>query len=62
MSSDDIVKKIKKDGWYLVNTVGSHMQFRHPVKKGRVTVPEGRKDVPIGIVISIEKQSGLKLR
>lgn len=62
MSSKEIVKKIKADGWYLVNTEGSHMQFRHPVKKGRTTVPAGLKDVPIWIVISIEKQSGVKLR
>lgn len=62
MSSDEIVKKIKADGWYLVNTEGSHMQFRHPVKKGRTTVPAGLKDVKIWVVISIEKQSGVKLR
>lgn len=62
MSSDDIVKRLKADGWYWVGTEGSHMHFRHPVKKGKVTVPVGRKDMRIRTLISIEKQSGLKLR
>jgi len=38
------------------------MQFKHPVKKGRVTVPHPERDIPIGTLKSIEKQSGLKLR
>jgi predicted RNA binding protein YcfA (HicA-like mRNA interferase family) len=41
---------------------GSHTQFKHPTKKGRVTVPHPKRDVPIGTSKSIEKQSGLKLR
>ena len=35
----DVLKLPKDDGWYLVATEGSHRQFRHPNKKGRVTVP-----------------------
>ena len=41
---------------------GSHIQFKHPIKKGRVTVPHHARDVPIGTLKSIEKQSGLRLR
>ena len=41
---------------------GSHVQFTHPIKKGRVTVPHPKRDIPIGTLKSIEKQSGLKLR
>jgi len=41
---------------------GSHCQLRHPTKKGRVTVPHPRRDIPLGTVKSIEKQSGLLLR
>lgn len=33
-----ILKLLAKDGWYLVHQVGSHRQFRHPTKKGKVTV------------------------
>jgi len=39
MHSRDVIKELKKDGWYEVNQVGSHKQFKHPAKKGRVTVP-----------------------
>jgi len=53
-------KALKKDGWYEVAQKGSHVQFRHPVKAGWTTVPHPKKDVPLGTVKSIEKQSGLK--
>ncbi|MFL9610168.1 type II toxin-antitoxin system HicA family toxin [Methylobacillus sp. Pita2] len=60
MNSADLIKQIKKDGWELVNTVGSHHQFRHPTKPGKVTVPHPKKDLPIGTVHSILKQAGLR--
>jgi len=50
------------DGWYEVNHVGSHKQFKHPVKSGKVTVPHPNRDVPIGTLRSIQNQSGIKLR
>jgi predicted RNA binding protein YcfA (HicA-like mRNA interferase family) len=37
-----------------------HRQFRHPAKAGRVTVPHPVKDLKIGTLKSIEKQSGIK--
>jgi len=62
MDSRDIIKELKRDGWYEVSQVGSHKQFKHPRKKGRVTLPHPKKDVPIGTLKSIEKQAGIKLR
>jgi predicted RNA binding protein YcfA (HicA-like mRNA interferase family) len=62
MDSRDIIKELKRDGWYEVNQVGSHKQFKHPTKKGRVTVPHPKRDIPIGTLKSIEKQAGVKLR
>jgi predicted RNA binding protein YcfA (HicA-like mRNA interferase family) len=59
--SRDIIKRLLKDGWYEVNQVGSHKQFKHPTKKGRVTVPHPNRDIPIGTLKSIEKQAGIKL-
>ncbi len=50
------------DGWYKVNTVGSHYQFKHPEKKGRTTVKHPDKDIPPETLKSIERQSGLKFR
>ena len=59
-SSKDIISILKKDGWVQVNQVGSHKQFKHPTKKGKVTVAHPEKDVDINVVKSIERQSGLK--
>jgi predicted RNA binding protein YcfA (HicA-like mRNA interferase family) len=50
------------DGWYHVNTVGSHHQYKHPTKKGRVTVKDPVKDIPLKTLKSIERQSGLSFR
>jgi len=60
MNSRQIIKALKKDGWFEVAQKGSHVQFKHPSKKGRVTVPHPKKDLPKGTVTSIERQSGLK--
>lgn len=60
ISSREIIKIIKKDGWNLHRTVGSHHHFKHPTKKGIVTVPHPRKDLKIGTTNSILKQAGLK--
>ena len=50
---------LEADGWYLVNTIGSHHQYKHPVKKGRVTVKHPDKDIPIKTLKSISQQSGI---
>jgi len=59
MDSPTIIKILKQNGWCEVARVGSHSQFRHPTKKGRVTVPHPKKDIPIGTLKSIERQSGI---
>ena len=59
MNSAKIIKQIEDDGWYLVNVVGSHHQFKHPTKKGRVTVPHPKKDLPIKTVKTILKLAGI---
>jgi predicted RNA binding protein YcfA (HicA-like mRNA interferase family) len=61
MHSRDVIKALRSDGWYEVNQVGSHRQFKHPKKPGRVTVPHPNRDIPIGTLKSIEKQARLKL-
>ena len=62
MNSKEIIKHLQADGWYLVATKGSHANYKHPLKPGRVTVPHPKRDLPIGTLKSIEKQSGVKLR
>jgi predicted RNA binding protein YcfA (HicA-like mRNA interferase family) len=59
VNSAAVIKKIKADGWVLVHTVGSHHQFKHPSKPGKVTVPHPKKDLPMPTVRSIFKQAGL---
>ena len=53
-------KILKADGWYEVSQRGSHHQYKHPTKPGKVTVPEhGRKDINITVAKKILKQAGL---
>lgn len=61
-SSREVIKLLQKDGWYEVNIVGSHHQYKHPSKKGRVTVKHPDKDIPRKTLDSIEMQSGLRFR
>jgi predicted RNA binding protein YcfA (HicA-like mRNA interferase family) len=57
----DVIKLLEKDGWFLVNTVGSHRQYEHPTKRGKVTVAgKLSDDVRKGTIASILKQAGLK--
>lgn len=62
MRSSEVIAALRADGWYEVATKGSHVQFKHHTKPGRVTVPHPKRDLPIGTLKSIEKQSALKLR
>ena len=61
MKVGEILRMLQVDGWYLVATRGSHRQFKHPTKAGRVTVPgKPSDDLAPGTLNSILKQSGLK--
>jgi predicted RNA binding protein YcfA (HicA-like mRNA interferase family) len=60
-SSKELIKIILADGWIEVKSNGgSHRQFIHPEKQGRVTVPSPKKDLPMGTAKSILKQAGLE--
>lgn len=55
----EIVKMLEADGWYLHATKGDHRQFKHPTKKGRVTVNKKMSDtLEQEILNSIFKQAG----
>jgi predicted RNA binding protein YcfA (HicA-like mRNA interferase family) len=61
MKVSEILRMIQGDGWYLVTTRGSHRQFKHPFKEGRVTVPgKPSDDLAVGTLNSILKQAQLK--
>ncbi len=61
MSSREVIKILKAADWYEYTQRGSHKQFKHPTKPGRVTVPYPKRDIPSGTLRSIEKQAGIKL-
>ena len=62
MNSKEIIKLLEEDGWYKFVQKGSHCQYKHKVKKGKVTIPHPKKDLPIKTVQSILKQASLKKR
>lgn len=62
MKVKEVIKLLEKDGWFLVAQKGSHKQYKHETKSGRVTVPDHgqNKDLAKGTENSILKQAGLK--
>jgi predicted RNA binding protein YcfA (HicA-like mRNA interferase family) len=61
MKVRDVVKLIEADGWYLVKIEGSHRQYKHPVKPGRVTIAgHPSDDLAPGTLDSVFKQAKLK--
>lgn len=61
MKIRDIIKLIEADAWHQVDTRGSHRQYKHPVKPGRVTIAgHPGDDLAPGTLNSILKQAKLK--
>jgi predicted RNA binding protein YcfA (HicA-like mRNA interferase family) len=61
MKIRDIIKLIEAEGWYLVETRGSHRQYKHPTIPGRVTIAgHPNDDLAPGTLNSILKQAKLK--
>jgi len=63
MKIRDAIRLIETDGWYLIRTKGSHRQFKHPKKTGRVTIAgHPSHELAHGTLNSIMKQAKLKER
>jgi predicted RNA binding protein YcfA (HicA-like mRNA interferase family) len=61
MKVRDIIKLIEADGWYIVATKGSHRQYKHSIRPGRVTIAgHPNDDLAPGTLNSILKQAKLK--
>ena len=61
MKVREVVRRLNEDGWYQVSQEGSHRQFKHPTKRGRVTVAGHlSEEVPPGTLASIFRQAGLR--
>lgn len=60
MKVRDVIRMIEQDGWYRVVTEGSHRQYKHATKPGRVTINgHPSDDMPKGTLASIRRQAGL---
>lgn len=59
MTFRELEKIIKQDGWCLFAVSGSHYQYKHPTKKGKVTIPRHTGDINLRVVKSILRQAGL---
>lgn len=59
MKFREVEKILIADGWYQVKQKGSHHQYKHPNKPGKVTIPEYGGDLNIDTVKSIMKQAGI---
>lgn len=59
-SSREVIKILKADGWFEIACDGDHHQFKHKLKKGKVTITRPKKHIPTGTLKSIEKQAGIK--
>lgn len=61
MKIRDVIKLIEADGWYLVTTQGSHRQYQHPTKSGRVTIAgHPNDDLAPGTLNSVFKQAQIQ--
>ncbi|MDR0403190.1 MAG: type II toxin-antitoxin system HicA family toxin [Treponema sp.] len=55
-----VLKLLRDDGWFVHDQAGSHIQLKHPLKKGRVTIPNHKGDLKRGTLHSVLKQAGLE--
>jgi predicted RNA binding protein YcfA (HicA-like mRNA interferase family) len=61
MKIRDVIKLVEQDGWAITKTRGSHRQYKHPVKKGRVTIAgHPSQDIHPKTLQSVLAQAGLK--
>jgi predicted RNA binding protein YcfA (HicA-like mRNA interferase family) len=58
-SSYELIRILETDGWCFHKANGSHHHFVHPSKKGKVTIPHPKKDLPSKTVKSILRQAGI---
>lgn len=61
MKVRDAIKRVEKDGWYLIRIRGDHRHYKHPVKTGIVTISgQLGHDMPCGTLLQVWKQAKLE--
>jgi predicted RNA binding protein YcfA (HicA-like mRNA interferase family) len=58
LSSEQVGRILMSNGFSLVSQKGSHQKYRHPSGRNAI-VPAGRREIPVGTIASIIRQSGL---
>jgi predicted RNA binding protein YcfA (HicA-like mRNA interferase family) len=62
MNGKEVIKRLQKEGWILLKVEGSHCMMKNIALNKKVPVPvHGSKDIKIGTIKTIEKQTGVKL-
>ncbi|MBX9783692.1 MAG: type II toxin-antitoxin system HicA family toxin [Chitinophagaceae bacterium] len=61
MKCSELIRLLKRDGWFVVRQTGSHMMMHHPAKRGQIVVPNhGSQEIGKGLERKIKKDAGLK--
>ncbi|MGP1459587.1 MAG: type II toxin-antitoxin system HicA family toxin [Treponema sp.] len=60
MTAKDVLKLLKRNGWYIYETKGFHCQLKHSNIQGKITIPLHSGDLKPGTLNSILKQARLK--
>ena len=60
MTFKELEKILLRDGWYRYKVVGSHYQYKHNIKREKITIPRHCKELKKGTLNSILKQANLK--
>lgn len=59
MKSADLIRLLKKNGWLLRGSKGSHHVFTHPQRPGHISVPHSKQDLGAGLLAKLMQQAGL---
>jgi mRNA interferase HicA len=61
MKSSELLRLLKRDGWFVIRQSGSHVILQHPTKSGQIVCPDhGSQEVGMGLERKIKKDAGLK--
>lgn len=61
MKSSELIRKVERDGWFIVSQSGSHRKYEHPTKAGQLIIPFHKgKEIASGTANAILKKAGLK--
>jgi predicted RNA binding protein YcfA (HicA-like mRNA interferase family) len=61
MKCSELIRILKKDGWFVFRQSGSHLIMKHPMKNGLIVLPNhGSSEIGTGLKNKILKDAGIK--